>query len=141
MSDNAPSNPPTADVASLSFEAAQAELERIVEQLESPGTGLEQAIVLWERGEALHAHCKSRLDAALAKIEKIELAASEVSDEAQAGTDQAFEPAPKPGSEPASEPAREPAREPALEAQASSSQSTSDSSSDAPSESGPVPIF
>jgi exodeoxyribonuclease VII small subunit len=118
MTEVASTNPPSADVSTLSFEAAQAELEQIVEQLESPGTGLEQAIVLWERGEQLHAHCKTRLDAALAKIEKIELAASEVQQEAQVGTDEAFEPA-------------------AQESDAQSSDSDSSQSSD----SGPVSIF
>ena len=37
----------------LSFEAARAELERIVQQLESGQVELEEALVLWQRGEAL----------------------------------------------------------------------------------------
>lgn len=92
--DQSQSNPPAAPVESLTFEAAQAELERIVEQLESPGTGLEQAIGLWERGEALHAHCAAKLDAALHRIERIELAAEDVQAEAQQDTADAFEPEP-----------------------------------------------
>src|SRR4051812_43589192 len=49
-------------VESLSFEQAQAELEQIVERLEDQHTGLDDALALWERGEALHAWCQKKLD-------------------------------------------------------------------------------
>jgi exodeoxyribonuclease VII small subunit len=59
------------DIATLSFEQAQSELEQVVEQLEDPHTGLEQALALWERGEQLHAHCQGKLDYAAERIEKL----------------------------------------------------------------------
>ena len=60
-------------VAELGFEAAQAELEQVVERLEDRHTGLEDALALWERGEALHRHCAARLQAAGERIEKLTL--------------------------------------------------------------------
>ena len=39
------------------FEQARGELERIVAQLEGGDAGLEEAIALWERGEALYRLC------------------------------------------------------------------------------------
>jgi exodeoxyribonuclease VII small subunit len=60
-------------VETLSFEAALKELETIVAQLESGETPLEQAIALYERGNALRARCAERLDAAQARIEAIRL--------------------------------------------------------------------
>jgi exodeoxyribonuclease VII small subunit len=65
------------DIATLSFEKAQAELEQIVEQLEDPHTGLEQALTLWERGEKLHQHCQQKLDYAAARIEKLTVSAAD----------------------------------------------------------------
>lgn len=64
-------------VESLSFEQAQLELESIVEQLENQHTGLDEAIALWERGEALHAWCQTRLDAAAARIERLQVTPDE----------------------------------------------------------------
>ena len=60
-------------VESLSFEAALAELERIVGRLESGDTPLDEAIALFERGSQLRARCAERLDAAQARIEAIRL--------------------------------------------------------------------
>jgi exodeoxyribonuclease VII small subunit len=60
-----------ANIAKLSFEAALAELEEIVRQLESGEAELEKSIDLYERGNALKAHCETRLQAAQAKVEKI----------------------------------------------------------------------
>jgi exodeoxyribonuclease VII small subunit len=56
---------------STTFEAAQAELERIVQQLESGRVELEEALVLWERGEDLYRTCLAKLDAAQGKIEEL----------------------------------------------------------------------
>jgi len=67
----------TVDPETLSFEQAQAELERIVAQLEDQHTGLEQALALWERGEALHAYCQRKLDYAAARIERLNVTAEE----------------------------------------------------------------
>ncbi len=55
----------------LSFEAAQAELERIVERLESGQAPLDEAIGLWERGEELYRLCVAKLDAAQGKVEEL----------------------------------------------------------------------
>ncbi|HVW91814.1 MAG TPA: exodeoxyribonuclease VII small subunit [Devosia sp.] len=62
------------DVKEMSFEAALAELERIVAKLESGQAPLAESIAIYERGEALKAHCESLLKSAEARIEKITLA-------------------------------------------------------------------
>ncbi len=53
------------------FEAAQRELESIVERLERGQTELEEAIALWERGETLYRFCLARLDAAQGRVEEL----------------------------------------------------------------------
>ena len=53
------------------FEAAQRELERIVQRLEGGEAGLDEAIALWERGEELYRFCRERLDAAQGRIEEL----------------------------------------------------------------------
>jgi exodeoxyribonuclease VII small subunit len=60
-------------VESMTFEAALKELESIVARLESGETPLQDAIELYERGNALRARCAERLDAAQARIEAIRL--------------------------------------------------------------------
>jgi len=60
-----------ADIASLSFEQALAELESIVQELESGQAPLERSIEMYERGARLKAHCEARLDAARLKVERI----------------------------------------------------------------------
>jgi exodeoxyribonuclease VII small subunit len=60
-----------ADIAAMTFEAALAELEKIVGQLESGQAPLEASIELYERGAALKAHCEERLEAARLRVEKI----------------------------------------------------------------------
>jgi exodeoxyribonuclease VII small subunit len=60
-----------AEIASLSFEQALAELEQIVARLESGQAPLEDSIQLYERGAALKAHCEQRLEAARLRVEKI----------------------------------------------------------------------
>ncbi len=60
-----------ANIASLSFEQALAELERIVGQLETGQAPLEESIALYERGALLKAHCETRLEQARLKVEKI----------------------------------------------------------------------
>jgi len=59
------------DISSLSFEQSLAELEAIVQELESGQAPLEQSIELYERGARLKAHCEARLEAARLKVEKI----------------------------------------------------------------------
>jgi exodeoxyribonuclease VII small subunit len=55
----------------LSLEQAETELRQIVERLESGQVGVDEALALWERGEALYAICKQRLDAAEGKVEEL----------------------------------------------------------------------
>lgn len=62
-----------ADVKSMSFETALKELESIVGNLERGDVELEQSIKIYERGEALKAHCSALLKAAEDKVEKIKL--------------------------------------------------------------------
>jgi exodeoxyribonuclease VII small subunit len=62
------------------FEAAQRELEQIVERLERGQTGLDEAVALWERGEELYRFCLSRLDAAHGRIEELARAATQSAD-------------------------------------------------------------
>lgn len=80
MTDMTNANPKISDtpVEELSFEHAQSELEAIVEALEDRHTGLDDALGLWERGEALHAWCRSRLDHAAERLRKITLTDEEI---------------------------------------------------------------
>jgi exodeoxyribonuclease VII small subunit len=61
------------DIKALSFEAALAQLEEIVGKLESGRAPLAESIAIYERGEALKAHCEALLRTAEARIEKITL--------------------------------------------------------------------
>lgn len=58
-------------IKAMSFEEALAELEGVVDRLESGDVPLEQSIALYERGEALRKHCEDRLKAAELRVEKI----------------------------------------------------------------------
>lgn len=60
-----------ADVASLSFEQALAELEAIVASLEKGNVPLEESIAIYERGEALKKRCEALLKQAEARVETI----------------------------------------------------------------------
>jgi len=62
-----------ADISTLSFEKALAELEAIVARLEGGKVELEESIKIYERGEALRKHCDAKLAEAEARIEKITL--------------------------------------------------------------------
>lgn len=61
------------DSKALSFEQALEALEKIVEDLERGEVPLDQSIRIYERGEALKAHCARLLKAAEDKVEKIRL--------------------------------------------------------------------
>jgi len=63
------------DIANLPFEAALAELEAIVDQLEKGTVGLDESIRLYERGELLKRRCDELLKNAEMRIEKITLSA------------------------------------------------------------------
>ncbi len=56
------------DIAELTYEQARDELISIVAQLEGGQVGLETSMALWQRGEALAAHCGTWLDGAEAKL-------------------------------------------------------------------------
>lgn len=60
-----------ADISAMSFEEALKALEDVVRRLESGDTPLDESITLYERGDALRAHCQARLDAAQTRIEAI----------------------------------------------------------------------
>ena len=66
---------PKPDIANLPFEAALAELEAIVDQLEKGAVALDESIRLYERGEALKRRCDELLQNAEMRIEKITLSA------------------------------------------------------------------
>lgn len=54
-----------------SFERALAELEAVVARLESGEVGLEEAVSLFERGQAHLAVCRERLAVAQRRIEEL----------------------------------------------------------------------
>lgn len=60
-----------ADTEKLSFEAAMAELETIVKDLETGKTSLEDSINAYERGVTLKNHCENKLREAQSRIDKI----------------------------------------------------------------------
>ncbi len=61
------------DIASMSFEQALEQLEKIVASLETGDVPLNRSIEIYERGEALKGHCEKLLKAAEDRIEKIRL--------------------------------------------------------------------
>ena len=54
-----------------SFEELRAELEEIVGKLERGDVAVDEAILLWQRGEELHRLCAARLEAAEGRIEEL----------------------------------------------------------------------
>ena len=70
MADRQPGN---GDIAAMTFEAALAELERIVDELEKGDIPLDKSIEAYERGEALKAHCAELLKNADERVRKITL--------------------------------------------------------------------
>ncbi len=61
-------DPNPTPIKDLSYEAAFAELESIVDLLEQDSGDLQEALRLFERGQALSQHCSSLLDHAELKI-------------------------------------------------------------------------
>ena len=53
------------------FEAAQKELESIVERLERGDAGIDELTKLWERGEELYQICSAKLESVRGKIEEL----------------------------------------------------------------------
>ena len=60
-------------ISDLSFEAALKRLEEIVRRLESGEASLDESIELYGEGDRLRQQCEARLQAAQARIEKIQL--------------------------------------------------------------------
>jgi exodeoxyribonuclease VII small subunit len=56
------------DIGALSYEESRDALVAVVSALEQGGTSLEDALALWERGEALAVRCQQWLDAARTRI-------------------------------------------------------------------------
>lgn len=63
-------------VAEMSFEAAMAELEQVVNKLERGDVALEDSIKLYERGADLKARCEAKLKEAEEKVAAITLDAN-----------------------------------------------------------------
>ena len=61
------------DINKLSFENALAELEEIVDSLESGSVDLEKSIEYYTRGSMLKLHCQKKLDEAVLKLEEIKV--------------------------------------------------------------------
>tara|TARA_R110002051_G_scaffold64384_2_gene117398 strand:- start:15414 stop:15650 length:237 start_codon:yes stop_codon:yes gene_type:complete len=61
------------DVKTMSFEAAIAELEKVVGQLERGDVALDESIALYERGAELRKRCQDKLKEAEEKVAKLTL--------------------------------------------------------------------
>jgi exodeoxyribonuclease VII small subunit len=59
------------EMEGLTFEEAFAALEETVHQLDAGGLTLEESLTLFERGQALAAHCSRQLDEAELTLQRI----------------------------------------------------------------------
>jgi exodeoxyribonuclease VII small subunit len=59
------------EIADLTFEAAFAELQTLVQEMDGGDVELERALTLFERGMALAAHCGDRLDTAELRVRQL----------------------------------------------------------------------
>lgn len=64
-------NDKTFEVENLSFEAAYAELEKIVEALETSNTSLADSLTLFEKGQLYLKHCNQLLKDADIKLQTL----------------------------------------------------------------------
>jgi len=62
------------DAGERTFEDLRRELEEIVGKLERGDVAVDEAIELWQRGEALHRRCAALLEAAEGRIEELSAA-------------------------------------------------------------------
>ena len=62
---------PSADIATMSFEDALAELEQIVRRLEAGQVKLDEAIQSYERGAQLKQYCETKLAEAQQRVDRI----------------------------------------------------------------------
>ena len=63
------------DIATMNFEDALAELDKIVRTLEGGAAKLDDSIASYERGALLRRHCEVKLKEAQARVDKIVLGA------------------------------------------------------------------
>lgn len=75
------SNRASTDTQSLTFEQALAEVEAIIERIETGEIGLEDALAQYERGVALVNHCRNKLDRAQQKVEDLTRRLEQTDDE------------------------------------------------------------
>ena len=61
----------SSDIETLSYEKAYAELEEIVSALERNSKTLNEALGLYERGQALAEHCANLLDKAELRVRQL----------------------------------------------------------------------
>ena len=61
----------TEPVEGLGYEQARDELAEVVRNLESGGLSLDDAVALWERGEALARRCEEQLAGARERVQKV----------------------------------------------------------------------
>lgn len=59
------------ELTELSFEAAYAELETLITQLDSGDLPLEESVALFERGRRLAQHCQTLLDNAELRVSQL----------------------------------------------------------------------
>ena len=59
------------NIDELSFEAAYAELETIITQLESGDLPLDESVSMYERGRKLAEHCQELLDKAELRVNQL----------------------------------------------------------------------
>jgi exodeoxyribonuclease VII small subunit len=71
-------------VSEQSFEELQRELDELVARLERGDVPLDEALALWERGEALYRACAERLDRAELRIEELRLGERQLDDDSAA---------------------------------------------------------
>jgi exodeoxyribonuclease VII small subunit len=60
-----------AEIKKLTFEQAFSELEKLVQEMETGNLALEQAMVLFERGVVLTAHCNDLLDTVELRVRQL----------------------------------------------------------------------
>lgn len=58
------------EIAQLSYEEARTQLVNIAQGLESRDIALEDALQMWEQGQALANHCENILKAAKQRVEE-----------------------------------------------------------------------
>jgi len=71
-------------VSEKTFEELQRELDELVSRLERGDVPLDEALALWERGEALYRACAEQLARAELRIEELRLGERRVDDDSAA---------------------------------------------------------